>query len=660
MDKEGKSKNSQIFLIYLIFSASILIFYPFWIAIQNQAHRLIFFILLLDLFVLSNYLVLNKLEIKEYKSPNKKNYFINTIKKYKELFFILILALIAQIPLLLKPITSYTDEISYISSGMYLEKAINYIAQGYSAILVILAILALYIIFRNKEAITNLIRKRFFIFFLLLCLIGLAYFFVANHFFSSYAGLYAQQSLAQKAMRLLAGLKSIIFALPLALFGYQEFAARLPSLISYLLTAAFSYKLVFELAKNKRFAIYSALIILFLPGFFYFGNLAYEASILAFTLTSSIYFLLKYQKEKSTTFLFYSFMIATAAVLIEKKGIFIWPILFLIILAGHITKKSLLNRENLKSYSILFFISALIFLPYFILNYLSFSEGIEEVHKSSLFLFSNLIIPSKLLINSLLTPYITNIIGAILFFFGLIYSIYLIKTKKSQLNLALVTSYLVFYILTAAYRFSGRPRFIIPVIFVFAILIAQFLVYLEDKSRLRKILTIIFLIFLISNTLYLAYNQADKRYLPMNELFSHIKDSTNPEDKFIKSLPPSSYNFYIFKYNLNFNNFDPTIWEKSENQTADNLFIYMKKTNLTYAFFPLPTPTYDIFFYKPNPASWLDLWDPSYKEPIIVINHELVYDLYEDRYPLFMKKAEFHNGINTLFIVKINETAKVL
>jgi hypothetical protein len=196
--------------------------------------------------------------------------------------------------------------------------------------------------------------------------------------------------------------------------------------------------------------------------------------------------------------------------------------------------------------------------------------------------------------------------------------------------------------------------------FIFALLIAQILVFLEEKNILFKILTILFSFFLVATTIYSAYSIINVGYHPLNPAFDYIKKNL-PNERFIKSMAPGPYNFYILKYNLNINNFDPTIWQDSKNQTVENLYRYMEKNNLSYVIFPLPSTAYGYYFYKPmnevyKPISctWADLCyieDLSVKE---LISHKLIMDIYDSKTELFTKIIEFKYGDNVLFIAKGN------
>jgi hypothetical protein len=278
---------------------------------------------------------------------------------------------------------------------------------------------------------------------------------------------------------------------------------------------------------------------------------------------------------------------------------------------------------------------------------------VENVHGSSLLTLQNFIIPSQAVRFAAITPYIISISGTILLIVSLVYAICLIA-KKDRLNISLMLFYASFYIFFTSQRFVGLPRYFAPLSFVFAIIIARFIFFAETRTSIAKILAVLFTIVLVLNTLCLAYYHVNDRYLPADELFSYIKENLPADAKFMKTMAPSPYNFYILKNGLNFNNFDPAVWADSKNQTLENLYVYMKERNITYVFFPMPAPSYDLYFYKPNTATWLDLWQIEDFKIIELVNHKIVEDMYNSKTTLFTKIAEFRRGRNIIFLAKRN------
>ena len=175
MLQRDKNTEDFIFFLYFIISIGMIIFYPFWIAIENKAYRITFFIVLLVLVIVSNFILSKKLIIyKKDDSLHKKFSF----KKHKEITILVLMALLAQIIFLFLPITSYSDEISHISTGMYLEKAISYITQGYNFVLLAVFLLLIIFLFKRRIKVFDFVRKRFLIIALLLIPIAIIYFYL--------------------------------------------------------------------------------------------------------------------------------------------------------------------------------------------------------------------------------------------------------------------------------------------------------------------------------------------------------------------------------------------------------------------------------------------------------------------------------------------------
>src|SRR3989338_39920 len=119
MLERDKNTESLIFLLYFATSTGMLIFYPFWIAIEEKIFRLAFFAGMLALVIASNFILANKLKIYKEEEVYYKRF---KLKEHKELAALILITLAAQFIFLFLPITSYSDEISHISTGMYLEK----------------------------------------------------------------------------------------------------------------------------------------------------------------------------------------------------------------------------------------------------------------------------------------------------------------------------------------------------------------------------------------------------------------------------------------------------------------------------------------------------------------------------------------------------------
>lgn len=634
-------KGLRLQWVYFLISIAILVFFPIWLVIQNKTLRFIIFLFSVSVFLILNLIMKRKLDNPKFKESKK-------LRLYKkDLFLILFTATLIQFLFIFQPITFYSDEISYISSGMYLTQAVNSLLGYLAPIALIIFFVLIYFSFRYKQTLLRYIFKRYDLFILIIIISSIIYFFGVSHIFEIYANSFSGKDISEKSRYFASGLKLIIYSIPFIIAGINEISARIPGFLAYCFSSVLLYLILIN-HKNRKLALYSAITLLILPGFFYFGSLAYDVCFVTLSFLSFIFFYLRYKQTRNFDDLIYSFIIPALGVFYERKIILVFMSIVVFVFFNDFLKNYSLVKRN---YLIVLILTLPLFIFSFISNLVNFSSQVSNSSNTSISAFSNFLNFNKVLQPLEVIPYITGWFALIFIILGLIIIIKK-ESLKDPLIIFFLFSVIIFYAYYVSYNFLARPRFFAPLSFIFAILFSTSLCFIESLSNKLKSFSFLLIILLAGSTISLAYNNYENRYLPVNELFNYIANNGLTENKFLKSMAPSSYNFYILKYNLNMNNFDPTIWQEASNQTEENLFSYMIKNNESYAFFPLPTSSYDIYFYHPNPSSWLDIWDSSYDAPHQIINHTLILNIYKNESFYFTKVAEFKKGKNTIFLVK--------
>ncbi|MBI2498730.1 hypothetical protein HYV88_00640 [Candidatus Woesearchaeota archaeon] len=657
--------NKKVFyFILLIFLNYVLI--PAWLLIRDTKFRILYFIILILFLPFSavflRYL-LNKTQIKTFEKPEKN---------FKLKFLLVSLfAFLSQIFLIFQPIT-FTDEIAYVSEGMYSFTILNNLSHslfGFSIIvlsyLVLALLLLLFIIFRKINFKKYFEKKNFILYTLItFIVISVIIFILINSYLEVFLSkAFTSKSLDYKLSWLVAGIQIIYYTLPTLFLNLSEFSFRITSLLIFIAAGYFFIKLL-QLLNIRRNIFYTLLIFFFIPSFSYFANLAFGTTELIFFTVSISYFLVRYEQHKDQNSLFYFILLSVLMVFFDKKanafilGLLIFYILKLIII-NKFRIREFLQQNKIILYSLLF-ISILTIPQNLIRSEQFYQTSLNELNpyldnQESKFLnlsnWLSLFQSTRVLSN---LPNQITIPMLILSIFSLFIVIPQILIRKNHQLLLLISIFLGYYIFFTSLIYNGSPRYTVPMLFIFPIFYIYFIkIIILKKPNLANFLnifTLILSVFVIVFTLFLAYHNYQDRYLPADQLFSYIKQEL-PNEKFLKTMTPSSYNFYIIKNNLNFNNFDPTIWEKAENQTFDNLYDYMSENNITYFILLLPNYSYDSY-YPRKYTTWLDLSNYKDLTSFPILNHSLVNDLYNEKSSKFKKIKEFAFGKNVMFIIK--------
>lgn len=654
-----------VYFTLLLFLNYILI--PSYLLIKNTAIRTISFFTLFLLIVLSTFFLKKLLTSVQYQQSQETTDF--------NLKFILlaVFVILSQLFLLFQPIT-FTDEIAYISKGMYPYVILNNLSNSVFHIpiiilsyLFLLILVILFLIFRKINFSEYYNKKHFLLTsIIILSLLSIIIFLITNTFFESFLSkIFTSKSLEDKLSWLTNSVQIIYYLFPYLFFGLNEFSSRILSLISYIASGYFLIKIL-KLLNIRRYLYPTLLLFFFLPAIFYYGNLTFATTEIILFVISVSYFFLKFEASKDQNSLFYFILLFTLMLFYDKKT----NALFLGLFIFFILKFLLINKFNIKQFleqnktillSLIFII--LVTIPQNLIKSFSFYQtSLNELNpyltNTSSFLNLNnwlsLFQSTRVLLN---LPSQLSWVFLILLIPLLLIILHQAFIKKNTNLLYFISIFLGYYIFFTSLIYNGSPRYTIPILFIFPVFYIYSIKFLSlNKPDLKKyfsFVTSLLTLFMVLFTLFLAYHNYQDRYLPIDKAFSYIKQEL-PNEKFLKTMAPSSYNFYIIKNNLNFNNFDPTIWEKEENQTINNLYGYMNSHNITYIILPLPNYSYDSF-YPRKYTTWLDLSNYKDLTAYPILNHSLVDNIYNDKSEKFEKIKEFKLGKNIIFIAKIND-----
>lgn len=151
------------------------------------------------------------------------------------------------------------------------------------------------------------------------------------------------------------------------LFGLNEFAVRLPSVLAGIGTVIFTYLLVFELFRNKTLANLSAFLVAVEPWSLFLSRGAFEANLALFFIVSGVYCFVRSIRDSRSHYylLLFTFLTGLSVWTYNSARVFIpLLILTLLIIYWRELKAGFIKYKKTSAFSILIF--ALFFVPMFI------------------------------------------------------------------------------------------------------------------------------------------------------------------------------------------------------------------------------------------------------------------------------------------------------
>jgi len=668
-------KRLLFFSFFWVFSCLI---WPIWLMPETFSSRLFFFFTLI-LYIAINIFLL-KLWVKSIKAEKQKFEFKLNNKSIIALIFFYIIFILINLYLIRFPIT-ISDGAGYVSRGLALYKIIDAFVSKFVPFTIIswfFVVVALVIFFLRKKIINYLkplrkYRKKLFIIFIFVFFIGFLFYFLSINnliynssllkdtgMVSSHLSDDTQSKITSSFYIFLryvvreGPFNTIIEALMISLFGLNEWALRIHSLLFSLLAGLYMYRILL-LFRNSKTALLASIMLLFIPGFFYFTHLAYKEAGLMFFICASSFYLLRYSKMKNKNDLITASFLIGIGYLYKDPVLFLIPIFWASWLIHFIISKKSINIFNLLKQSkdklIFTWFSLVPIIPWFI-STLIWRKLYEAVLSISDFTQKSLI---KYIVISM--PYDLGLVLYFVFFIAFVYALYrIIKKNEILLTVAIIT----FIVINIVYSF-GDPiwgafqRWYVPALFGIVILLSVFIgdVLLRTaKSRIAYWVIIVICILLVIQSLILTMENLNVQYLPFDETFKHIKENIPEDKKILATMGPNPYKFYIEKYNIK-NELDHTEWViPAEKQNITNLYEYCKENNISYVLFPYPRPLYLYYVRtKGNPLYLKKPYDTWFFQSV---NTFMVAEMKESLSEHFILEKSFKLGHNEMMLFRIN------
>jgi len=680
-DNEKGLKNLNFFkklLLFSLFWGFSCIIWPIWLMPKNFSSKLFFFFILIVYIILNIFLL--KLWIEGIRLKKHKFEFNLSDKSNITLISFYLIFILINLYLITLPIT-ISDGASYVSRGVALYKITNTMLSEFTSLTFIswISIVAVIIIFFLRKKLINFLKplkkhkkKLLVLFALALITISIFYFTTVNNLVYNSPLLIESGMLsshladdtqigATSPFDILTSyivregpFNTIIETIMISLFGFKEWALRIPSLLFSLFAGFYVYRIIL-LFRDRKTALLASVMLLFIPGFFYFTHLSYKEPGLIFFICASSFYLLRYSKENLKNDLVIASFFVGAGYLYKDPILFFIPIFWASWLIHFMISEKSINIFNFlkksKDKLIFTWFSFVPIIPWFISTLLwrKLYDGVLKI---------SYLTPFSLIKYTLISmPYDVGWVLYFLFFIAFLYAIYRIINKNEIL---LTVTAITFIVINIVYAF-GAPvwgafqRWYIPSLFGVVIIISIFIG--DILSRIAKsrtaYLTVIVIcsIFTIQATL-LTIENLGEQYLPFDKTFKYIKEKIPEDNNMLVTAGPNPYRFYIEKHNIK-NEFDHTKWIlPSEKQNMNNLYTYCKDNDISYILFPYPMPQ-QYYYVRTKNAPYLEM--PNGTWLFEAVNPYLIIEMSKNENDYFNLIKTFELGRNKMFIFKVIE-----
>lgn len=413
-----------------------------------------------------------------------------------------------------------------------------------------------------------------------------------------------------------------------ALFGVNEFTARLPQLIFYLLSSIYMYRLLL-LFRNEQTALLGSAFLLFIPGFFYYGHMAYLTGGVIFLVTSSIFYFLRYIKENRKEDFIMAIFLSSVGFLYKRVLLALFLTFFFYLSLRVIWRKKLSDKPSF--YLKFFWLGLVPVIPWLYLGY-RFSERNYNFLLSNWTSLGNAIAVFKQMPKAITYPMF------FLFILGMIYSLW---KKRDELTYFLILWFCTFYIFINSDT-GSIVRLALPLYVAVVVLTAQFIGEIFKKKRAIFLSSLfIFCFYLLSTSLFFNLPPLKKKYTLLTNLKTNIVPYPQAM-KYIKVYIPKGTriyapmgcepsHFYLYYYGLQ----DKIYWERKiwvedkKKQSVDSLYHFCKMNNFDYLLLPQ--------------GKWLKAW----------INPKVAEELFREKDKRFEKEKIFTYGINEMILYKV-------
>ena len=614
--KQYQFFTGLFFLEWMFF----LILYPVWFHTKDffelftHYTLLLFFIFINLTFVykiLKNKFGDNKFHFSFSDFLDKNSLLIKNIFSDKKILFILVFSIPAIILHLYAasfPIQTWGDEAWHVVRGIIFFESFWFVASNYfsgnifitSLILSLILVLTL----RAKNIFRLILKtnKAYIMFFLVV--LAFLYFYILYtkgiKLLNENEAFLAHQILIRHNP-----FGAVIVSLELTLFGFNELAVRLHSIIFSLLTSYYVYRLTY-LYRTKNTSLLAALITLYIPAIFYFGNITYLDSGVVFFFTGASFYYLRYVKDGNFRDLILTGFMASLGFLYKDPLIMFLPVIWLFFILS--IRKIADSRSEFINHIYLTWIFLAAALPWMLFTTL-FRELKYE------FVFTNVLDPQALTHWMRLFPSLITEPMFVLFILGFFYVLF---TKKDSLSYFMLIWFSIIYLITLMENITftkivgnnwnflntgAGGRAVLPLLPVVSIIIATFIEEARKRVNIRFIYvsTIIFLYLSIftfnftldaltwkSNGSYLTPKYASTtitpfyQHLPYDDVFQYLQQNTEPGTKIIAPIRNEPSGFYLRKYGLNDQIIIQTINLRTRKYATDDLFDYCIKNDIGY------------------------------------------------------------------------------
>lgn len=464
-------------------------------------------------------------------------------------------------------------------------------------------------------------KKYIAVYFLLLLFALYTYFFVLNFYGSEliergYETLVRYNSLS-------AIVYAIVYFIEVLLFGYSEAGIRLHSVLFTLLSAFYVFRLT-RLYRNERTSLFAALILLYLPAFFHFGNLAYLTTGVVFFVVASAFYFMNYLKNEEFSSLILAALFISTGFLYKSNVLLMIPLIwvYLLLLNGK-SRSKLRNKVS----------------EYLKLTWMALIPAIPWIYVANQYRWRNFeFTPSNWTHIDLATAYFSllpSMVTSLIFVLFVLGIVYMICKKRDALSLFLLVWFCVFYAFFTSDRYLPFERFVVPFLPAVAVIVAQFIDGLQNKLQIRKpgnIVFIVIVIYLIISTSMFAYQESNSKYVPNDEAFHYIQQYVPSGSRILVPIQCDPHYFYLCKYGLHDKITIEKTSEENPLQDINQLRMYCTDNDIDY------------------------LLTTSWPFPIGHIDRKLLENLMVSKYgDKFALEKTFTLGENKMMLFKVNQ-----
>ncbi|HIE44011.1 MAG TPA: hypothetical protein EYP78_04360 [Candidatus Omnitrophica bacterium] len=413
-----------------------------------------------------------------------------------------------------------------------------------------------------------------------------------------------------------------------ALLGVNEFTARLPQLIFYLMTSVYLYRLLL-LFRDKETAVVGSAFFLFLPVFFYYGHMAYLTAGAIFLVVCSIFYFLRYIKEGEREDFIIALFLSSIGFLYKRVLLVLLLTFFLYLLLKTIISRDLPDGPSFYLRS--FWVGLVPVIPWSFLSY-RFSERNYSFILSNWFSWESALFVLRQMPQAITYPVF------LLFIFGVIYSLW---KKRDELTHFSLLWFFSFYVFINS-DWCRSVRLALPLYVAVAIITVQFICAILPGKRVvfLSIFSVVPLYLLLASLLFNFYPLQSKYtlltnlkngYVPYPEAMKYIKEYLPKGSRIYAPMGCEPSHFYLYRYGLEGRVYwGRKIWiEDKTKQSLENLYQFCKTDNFEYLLLP--------------DGKWIKNW----------INPEISEGLFRGEDMGFEKVEIFRYGMNKMILCSV-------